>query len=197
MGFIQSLSTTYEGLVTAGRWLGSNMMRPLYTKQAYLNQNEIFMQLLSTSGDGTGTTDMSIDGSITPVDFYIQPPIGEKWYVSRWILYLQDEKGFDVTKWGSNGTLTNGVKLFIERDGVETQTGGAFTTNGDVAAATYDMALHTFGSADDIIVARLAFTEMGACVELNGTTNDKLIVRISDNLSSVSKQTVQAQGFKG
>jgi len=183
----QVMLDTYNWLRDKGLLLGSSRVKPILTAPAHEVQKPLIFKLLATSA---GVTDMSVDGSVTPVD--------EVWFIARWMLFLQDTKGFDVTTWGSNGVLTNGIDLLVEVNGtIVNQLDFPVKHNGDIATIAYDMQLHTFGTGDDILIARWSFSKMGQFLRLDGSTNDKLIVRINDNLLSVSKQTVNIQGFKG
>ena len=192
---VQGLIDSYKFLKDKGFMLGSSRTNPLLTAPAHEIQKELLFKQLKNS---LGSELMSVDGSVTPVEFFVQPPADEVWFISRWMLYLEDAKGFDVTTWGSNGTLTNGLDLFVEIDGIETnQIEFPIKHNGDIAAIAYDMQLHTFGTGNDILTARWSFSKMGQFLRLDGSTSDRLVVRVNDNLVGVDKQTVNIQGFKG
>ena len=53
MGFVQSLSATYEGLKASGRLLGSIAKNPLYTLQGYNTKAKPFMYPNSTITNGS------------------------------------------------------------------------------------------------------------------------------------------------
>ena len=160
-------------------------------------QKELIFRTLDENGDGTGNTDMAIDGSTTEVVFRISPPAGEIWRVARWMLYVQDTKGFDVDKWGNGIILTNGIMPRLKQGGITSELlHMAIMTTGDIGALTYDTVLHTFGNTDDILNARWTFTRAGQYVRLIGDYGDELQVVIRDDLTGLSKQYVQVQGYK-
>ena len=72
--------------------------------------------------DGSGSTDLRVDGSVTPVDFVIAPPPGEMIQL-REIRYIFEDSsldmgGNDVRRFGSaagTGGLVNGLESFIEQ----------------------------------------------------------------------------------
>lgn len=148
----------------------------------------IFVKKLT---DSIGSSDMSVNGVFTPVEFYLQPLPGEVMMVSQWMFSLQDTKGFDVATFASNGTLANGLTLQL--NGVD-MLGYNIKSNGDIASLVYDMQLHTFGNTDDILVARWSLHD--ACGQpLRLTENDRLSVIINDDLSVVSSIYVQTYGY--
>lgn len=191
--FNDVLVKTYNYLKSQSFLLGSSHVNSLKISNALIEQQPLFLKELSNGI----TSDMSVNGSVTPVDFFVQPPVGEIWYISNWMLYLQDAKGFDITTWGSNGALTNGLGLKVEVDGnVVNQLDFPVKTNGDVARIAYNMQLYAFGNGDDVLTAKWSFKDMGQLLRLNGATNDKLIVTINDDLTGISNQYIHVQGFK-
>ena len=187
MGFVKSLYATYEGLVKSARLLGSRPNKPLYTAQG--GAKEIFLRRLRDSG---GNSEMAVDGSTIPVEFYIQPPSGEVWYVAKWMIYIQDDKGFAVGKWGSNGVLNNGVLPQLNGHDMVNQ---PFKTNGDIESTTIKTNLKEYGNTYDVLVAEWDFKESGTFIRL--TDQDKLSVLIQDDLTVIESQHITAHGFKG
>ena len=191
--FNDVLVKTYNYLKSQSFLLGSSHANSLKISNALIEQQPLFLKELSNGI----TSDMSVNGSVTPVDFFVQPPVDEVWYIAKWMLYLQDGKGFDITTWGSNGALTNGLDLKVEVNGVTVnQLDFPVKHNGDIARIAYDMQLHEFGNGDDILTAQWSFTEMGQFLRLDGATNDKLIVTVQDDLTGITTQHIHIQGFK-
>lgn len=155
-------------------------------------QRRIFSKrLLNGSVD-----DMAVDGSVANQTFEIAPPADQIWRISQWAIFIQDEKGFDITSYGSNGVLTNGML-------VQGTFGGATSdllsfpikSNADIISVTYEMDLKTFGNADDVLIARWRFTDCGQFVRLDGSQGDKLKVVIRDDMTFLDKQIITAQGY--
>ena len=193
MGFVQSLSATYEGLKASGRLLGSIPSNPLYT--AIGGSKKIFIKQLRNSSNSYEI--QTADGSITPVDFYIAPPSNETWFVTRWMIQIIDTKGFDVTNFASLSTpLTNGLDCLIESNGVQTSfLDHTIKSNSDISALAYDTRLDTYGNADDVFHTRWTLSKTGKAVQLNGSTNDKLIVKVQDDLTAITRIHINAQGY--
>ena len=97
MGFVQSLSATYEGLKASGRLMGSVPNNPLYTATG--GTKKLFIKHLRNSSN---SYDMQINGATTAQDFYIAPPTNEKWFVSEWMIQIIDGKGFFRLYLGNN-----------------------------------------------------------------------------------------------
>ena len=164
-------------------------------KDAY---EDIFFQRLSDNGKDDGNTNMAVDGSVTPKEFYIQPNDGEIFMLARTMITVQDEKGFDVGTYGGNGlpALANGMQVVIKKDGVERDIlKFNIKDTGTIASIAYDLTLHDFGNTDDIIAARWTFTKAGRFIMLNGSKGDFFKIIINDNLSDMTNQYIQVQGY--
>ena len=141
--------------------------------------------------DNNGGTNMTVDGSVTPVEFYIQPQTNETYMIARWMLYIQDTKGFNITSFGANGTLVNGLEIQMNGQNILDYT---IKSNGDIAGLSYDMEVYTFGNDDDVLVARWSFYKAGQNVRL--TDSDRLSVIVNDDLTTISSIYIQVQGYK-
>jgi len=54
----------------------------------------------------------------------------------------------------------------------------------------------TMGTGDTILTAQWHFTHMGQYLRLDGDNNEELQLTISDDLTSLTSQYVQAMGYK-
>ena len=69
----------------------------------------LFYQLMDTVGDGSGSTNMAVDGQTSgPITFKVSPGAGEHIKITRIMLYVLDTGDFDANKWGNNVDLING-----------------------------------------------------------------------------------------
>ena len=175
--------------------LGSCDVQPLVVRQCAVGkQKELIFKRLANSD---GATNMNVDGSVNPVEFFIQPPDGEIWRIAKWMLYVCDEKGFDVVTWGSGLTLTNGIELKVTIDGVtKNLLDFNIKTSGDVESLAFDCNLKTYGNDDDVLVANWNLTDTGQFIRLDGSNNDRLSVIINDDLTDLTAQYIQVQGYK-
>ena len=156
-------------------------------------------QLADTVGDGTGSTNQNVNGSVTSVDFKVAPPAGKVYGIARLIASARDTGSFDSGGWGSNGgtPLTNGIQLFWKRSGVEINlTNISIKSHYDLAALCFDVSQNSWGSGDEFINFRFTFLKSGQYLMLDGDQGDELIVRINDDLTYLVNQVVSIQGYQ-
>ena len=76
-------------------------------------------QLLSSVGDGTGTTDGIGDYSSSALSLKYAPTDTEKVSISRMIIKVQDTGTFDTADYGNGITLTNGIRVYVRNSADE------------------------------------------------------------------------------
>lgn len=192
MAFVQSLFSTYEALVKSAKLLGSRPSNPLYIGMG--NTKPLIFKALRNSSN---SDELAIDGSVTPVEFYITPDTNENWIITEWSIIVRDGKGFTTGAIGSNGVLTNGLQILFESNSVQTPIlDYTIKTNADIFETTYDTKIETAGNDFDILVARWNFNDIGSLIKLNSATTDKLIVKVQDNLTSLTSLKIKVKGYK-
>lgn len=78
-------------------------------------QKEIpFIGLMTVGGDGVTEQLGNIDGSITPVDAFIGPPLEGDLYITTANVLIADSGAVALNKFGSGSALTNGIDFFVE-----------------------------------------------------------------------------------
>lgn len=157
------------------------------------SQRRLFVKRLKTSSN---VENMAVDGSVTNVSFELAPSQNEIYRIAQWNIYIEDGKGFNVTSYGSNGLLTNGMQVKGVFGGVEVDL-LPFTikSNGDIISVTYDVNLLTFGNDSDVLVANWDITKMGQFLRLDGSQGDKLKVVVRDNMTFLNKQYILVKGY--
>lgn len=162
-------------------------------------QNPLITHILDTDGDKTGTIEAIGDYSVTPEIFYLQPPAGEVWQLTRLLFFVQDSGSFDADNWGNNITLTNGIILRIQDD-----SGTIFdftqqvpiVSSGHLGVYMFDVEVFTWGSGDEILAARYTFAKSGANIRLIGDNNERFEVLLNDDFTGLVSQHFMVQGFK-
>lgn len=156
---------------------------------------QLFFQRLSSVGDGTGTTNMNVDGSSAAVTFKISPAAGETMKISRIMIYVEDAGTFDAAKWGNGVTLTNGFNFKHKKDDVTTDMlGFGVKTSGDMASVCHDLNHNSFGTGNEFASWRWTFTKAGDTVTLNGDAGDEFQVVVNDLQTGLVAMYVMAQG---
>lgn len=135
-------------------------------------------------GDGTGSTDMTVNGSVTPVPFFIAPAPGTIIIIDAFILFLQDNQKFTVTGFGAGAALTNGLSGGLWKDGVgivdDLLAQHPIKTNMDFGAYSNDTIHHDFGTTDEAMTITQSFTESIILRE-----GFRFFVQINDDITSL------------
>jgi len=131
--------------------------------------------------------DMSVDGSVTPVDFEFAPGPGEVFYLEFITFGLDDTGNTDPDKYGAiAGGLTNGTQVILDQNTTEyeivnLQNNGDIITSFNFAVAQFESG--GFGNFSKGFVAKMVFATN---ITLKGDDNDKVIVRVRDDLSGLT-----------
>lgn len=158
-----------------------------------VNTDEIFAILLSNGS----TTNANGDYSTTPSYFAIQPPSGEIYILSRFVVGIEDNAGMDITSYGNGISITKGIMIQLVKNGtVINMTTDPIQHNGDWGKYCYDIYLHEWGQGNDYALARCSFFKSGAYIKLNGSENDKLQFLLEDDFSDLVEHTFVIQGYK-
>jgi hypothetical protein len=139
---------------------------------------------------------MNVIGSLTsPQVFYIAPPVGAIWQLTRLLISITDATVMDDGTFGGVPALTNGVVIRIFTNG-EYASAAIWKTNGDIASDMYDtvyVAKPPSGTGYGFR-ARWTLEAMHAVVELNGDNGDILEVVVQDDISGLINFKMKAQG---
>jgi hypothetical protein len=161
-------------------------------------QKTIICRQADTVGDGTGSINMNVNGSVTPVIFRIKPPPTEVYRFAWWMLTIEDTGSFDSSGWGNNGgvPLTNGIIFQKSVNGVTTQLFNCeIKSHIDLASMAIDFNYHAFGSGNEFVTARWKVTDTGQYFRLDGATNDELQIVIRDDLTYLVSQRLRVSGY--
>lgn len=162
------------------------------------NPVDTVYQLLTEAGDGTGNASMNVDGSSTPVKFFIQPPITDRYILKRMNIEAINSNFNNASLYGTL-TLAVGMRVYVENDG------GIIKeyTLGFNIKRTHDWALLagvdniTVGSANfDPLTVRWTFANGCSDIELDGSKNERLVVEVPDNMTGLNDQLIQVQGCR-
>jgi hypothetical protein len=159
------------------------------------------VQYFSSDGQGGGTVNMAVDGT-TPQTFTVAVPTNyNRFTVARVLFFIEDNGAFDANKFANNLTLTNGIDFTYETGTSWDLLGGQpIKTNGHFGRVAYDVAVHTWGTGDEVLVSRWSFDKWmpdrnadRAGIELTGSETLKIV--INDNLSTAVAFNAVAEGW--
>jgi len=161
-------------------------------------------QLSATKGGAVleGTENSSGTWTIDrqPEDFYLAGPATYDDYavVARIVVFAQDTGAMDAGGYGNGSALSNGITLKVTTaDGTELidLTPTPITTNGMWAAYCYDTQVQSWGTGDEILMARWTFTKSyGPGLELNH--DSRLVATVNDDMTHLVNHLITAEGYR-
>jgi len=146
----------------------------------------------------TVNRNMAVDGSITPVRFNLDVPIGQIYIMTRFVFLIRDGGSFDSGGWGNQvpaAPLPNGMTVGVTIDGLDINfTPIPWTTHADLAGVAYDLAYHDWGGGDNFLVMRLTISKAGTQLRLRGDRGDTFWMDVNDDLRYLTEQRCMCQG---
>lgn len=131
-----------------------------------------------------GEWNMAVDGSVSPVNYCVNPPTNVSWHVISGVFYILDNSAMDDGLFGSRTSLSNGLSLSVN-DGYMKNLFLIYN-NAGFNLRKYDKEYTDKAPSGQYgMIASINYKEKyGAIIELNGNTNDTFCYTISDNLLS-------------
>ena len=164
-----------------------------------------FRQYLTIDGTPSGDNDMSVDGSVTNVDFYILSDDTDEIYITS----LNFIVGYGTTgqpnEWADGTALTNGNHLFYEASTGAHDIHDAIKSNQDFFRLSFAPTptawevRHVNASNDFGYFISMDLTRMGLPygVKLDRASNQRLVMCIKDNVATAADSfNCIAYGFR-
>ena len=161
-------------------------------------QKKLIARYLDTNGDGTGTKTAIGEYQAGAEIFYIQPPTGQVYRLSRILPFVEDAGTFDSGSYGNGITLTNGITVRVQNDSgtiVDLTDGLPVKLNTHWARLCYDLTISKFGTGNEYLHARWTFAKSGQMIRLVGDNNERLEVVLHDDFSDLVSQYFMVQGY--
>jgi len=163
-----------------------------------------FIQLLSTNGDGTGTTNIVGTYASVAETFELHGPTAADTHtvIERIMVYIQDTGTFAMESYGAvtpAAALSTGIKLDVTDSSgtsIINLTPEPVTINGEWGAYCYDIRVDDFGVGDQAMQARWTFTKFTADAGLWLNDGQKLVLTANDDLDDLVAQRVTCQGYR-
>ena len=156
------------------------------------------IQLLSTNGDGTGTSNAVGDYSAAPTNFYIQPPVGHIYVISELIFHCSDHGTYTIDGYGASTALTNGIAGIVYQGATAIFNlfgGRLIQTNDDYLHVSANYQLVTFASNYQSQIVSYNANSFGTVLRLNGSLNQKLQLELHDDFTFLDDQYFLAHGY--
>lgn len=165
------------------------------------SQQSIYRHLTDDGLKGDDSNDMAnVNGAVTPVPFWYGPTEGIV-TVHRMIVTIEDNAVLAADNYGGLSALTNGLQVRVMEGNQTTGNveldlldGGSIKSHLGWAEHCYDLTEHVFGAGNNFIVVRWTFSNAGRPLILNSVHQDKLVVTVNDDLSTLVAHHFQIQG---
>ena len=153
-----------------------------------------FRQFLTDDGLEGGTSSMSVDGSVTNVDYFIPAKVNE----DRYITTLNFIVGYGTTgqpnEWADGTALTNGCRLFYSSQRGEVDIHEGIKSNQDFFRLSFSPVptawevRHVNASNDFGYFITLDLTKLGLPfgIKLDRNSSQRLTMRIKDNAGTAA-----------
>jgi len=166
-----------------------------------------FRQFLTLDGTPGGSSDMLVDGSVTPVDFFVTAPQEADLYIIRLSFIIVDQN-MTLNQFGNIAALTNGVRLFYTDELGEVDIAESLQTNfdfirlcsglpgvGDGTSAF--IAFNVSGNSEGIIPVLDLKDTFGFRwgLELRNGSMQKVVLTIRDDITGIDAMNVIVYGF--
>lgn len=144
----------------------------------------IVQKLTDTGFETVGaTTNFIGDFSVTPQDAFYQAPPGQIHTISVLNIAVTDAGSFLPTEYGNITALANGILTIVEFNGFEViQPAKTINTNVELFGVDSNAQIIEYGNNLRTLVARFNFLNP---LVLNGDTDDKFILRLSDDFTGL------------
>lgn len=161
-----------------------------------VDASNLLFQYLDTVGDGTGTTAMTGNYSVTPQEFLYLVPANKQATIERLIVEISDNGNFSAAGYGAGVALTNGIHLSIHDENdvqILLLTPELVKTNAGWAGVAFNLNYIEFGNGDNNLVARWDFSGAGSPLVLKA--GHKIHADLSDNFSGLLFHRMMIQGY--
>lgn len=156
---------------------------------------------MSSTGLPGGTLEQNVNGSVTPVDFYIKALAGERLLLARIIINIRSATNITVNKYGDINQLTNGIQVFLYKKSlssvvIDITNGFPIKRNEDWGKWCFDSRPIPIGPTQNTQTwqARWTLTRYGNPYGIVLEEGDYVGVRIRDNLSTLTSHTILGEG---
>jgi len=152
---------------------------------------KIILRKMDTVGDGTGSSDMTIDGSATSVEFFIRANTTKDIYIKSLVITGTDGL-INFSRFIGVLALGTGADLDLVQSGVTTPLIASAITNVDLVTAASGQFELVSGNPNDTIIFRIEFPIL---VRLIRGSSDFLRFRVNDDLTGISTLDITVNGF--
>lgn len=155
----------------------------------------VYTQFFDTIGDGTGSVDMNVDGSVTTQVFRITPDADRDIIINQIVLFLSDSQ-IQLKRFGFVPELAVGFEIDLIQSGETTDVIPFATTNMNLI----QFAGGNFGTFDNIDAANndaiLVTFDFDVEIRLVAGSLDEIQARVNDDITGLEEFTALMRGKK-
>lgn len=163
-------------------------------------------QLASSVGDGTGVTNMNVNGSSTAQAFTVNSVADYDIRIQKILIYIEDSS-VTHSGFGALAALSNGVDISVFEDGTETFLVQSAKKFADLIqqtlaerpfgadASSFELASVT-GTADAQVLPMDIGSLVPGGIRIGRGTKDKFQVEVNDDLTGLDFFTVRVLGYR-
>lgn len=146
----------------------------------------IISRYITDDGTDSGNSNMNVNGSITPVDFFIQAQPGETISIQQINVTITDSGNPAINDYGSVvGPLTNGSLFFIDIMGFRIESTFSFHRNIDFVLNSRNFNITQFSGSNRVISYQEILNDFSQGIFLDGDKNTKFGFTVKDDLSTL------------
>ena len=163
-----------------------------------------FRQYLTDDGTATGSNMMGVDGSVTPVEFFIPAAGSDDRYITRISVIVGYGGTGKPFQWADGAALTNGFEMYYDSPRGVVNIHDAIKSNqdlfrlGEVGFLPSDWETrHVDGLNDYGYIMSIDFKSLFPTLglKLGAGTTQRLVMRVRDNATNADSFNMIAYGF--
>lgn len=150
-------------------------------------QDILYTQFLTANGTSGGSSSMNVNGSVTPVPFWLPADSTNDLYLDKLIIVIEDTL-IDFSKFGNLSALTNGIDLILKQNTVSQSLINKAKTNYEILRQTgsdFDVIKRKDSSNNDGLIIRYTLDSP----RLIAGSTDEIRLIVNDNLTSLVRFT--------
>lgn len=187
---------------------GSLLTRVADTLDPQGENRKIYNKFMNLDGTGSDSPfSLALNGATTPIEAFIAPQNEDFDLVISSVTFVIEDAGAVMNEFGNIGTLSNGLDFFYEDDLGEQIIRTELTSNFEIVRMCGFSPAYGSGSSvfriqnarggAEAYTAVYHFDQMNGFangIRFRGGTNQRLVVRINDNISGVDNFDVYVSG---
>lgn len=162
---------------------------------------QYFSALLGSTGADSGTTNMNVNGAVTPQTFYVPAYTDYDGRITKIVIVMVDGS-IAYNKFGAVAALANGFSISLIDAGVETfiinaakTTGELITTSGE--ALSFNTLANFNATNENAFILEIDIDKLvPGGIRIGRGTLSKVVARVADDLTGLTSLTVRLLGYK-